>query len=199
MSSEAAEQKDGVRRQVRWEVKRLSAAARAAGSAHVCSAVQQDRQWREAKVILLYVALGNELDVSPMLRDGLSSGRTIAIPAYDPLHGLYVPRQVKDPAVELEIGIFGVVEPKPACPVVPPNRLDFAIIPGVAFTLEGRRVGRGKGHYDRLLALVAGVKCGVAFDEQIVEAIPTESHDVRMDWIVTPTRFVRLGGSGAGF
>jgi 5-formyltetrahydrofolate cyclo-ligase len=80
---------------------------------------------------------------------------------------------------------------------VPPNRLDFAIVPGVAFTLEGRRVGRGKGHYDRLLSSVGGVKCGVAFDEQIVEAIPVEPHDVRMDWIVTPTRLARLGGLDA--
>jgi len=199
MNLEARDEKAEVRRRIRWEMKRLSAATRATASAQVCSRIQQDRQWREARVVLLYVALRNELDVTPLLRDALSDGRTITIPGYDADRGVYVPRQVRDPGLELEPGVFGVAEPRSGCPVVSPNRLDFVIVPGLAFTLEGRRVGRGKGHYDRLLASVGGVKCGVAFDEQIVEAIPVEPHDVRMDWIVTPTRFVCSGRRDARF
>jgi len=106
---------------------------------------------------------------------------------------------VNDLAVDTHVGEFGVIEPVAACPVIPPNRLDFVVVPGVAFTLDGRRIGRGKGFYDRLLARVDGVKCGVAFDEQIVEMIPLEPHDIRMDWIVTPTRLVRVSEDGARF
>jgi len=68
------------------------------------------------------------------------------------------------------------------------------LIPGIAFDLHGRRLGRGKGFYDRLLTEIRGVKCGIAFDEQIVEKIPVEPHDVRMDFILTPTRFAEITG-----
>jgi len=148
---------------------------------------------------MLYLALGDEIDLGPLFRDALSSGRLVALPGYDAATGAYLPRQVVDPARDLNAGAFGITEPRGSCPLISPNRLDFAIVPGVAFTLEGRRIGRGKGHYDRLLASVGGVKCGVAYDEQIVEAIPSEPHDVRMDWIVTPTRSVRAGERDARF
>ncbi|HTG44362.1 MAG TPA: 5-formyltetrahydrofolate cyclo-ligase, partial [Verrucomicrobiae bacterium] len=72
----------------------------------------------------------------------------------------------------------------------PLNRLDFVLVPGVAFDSTGRRLGRGRGFYDQLLAGVTGIKCGVALDEQIVEKLPTEAHDIAMDYILTPTRWL---------
>ena len=69
------------------------------------------------------------------------------------------------------------------------NRLDLVLVPGVAFDLNGRRLGRGKGYYDRLLAEFEGWTCGVAFDQQVVEAVPSEPHDMRLTCLVTPTRW----------
>jgi 5-formyltetrahydrofolate cyclo-ligase len=66
----------------------------------------------------------------------------------------------------------------------------LVLVPGVAFDSHGRRLGRGKGFYDQLLAFVRGTKCGVAFDEQIVPEIPIEPHDVRLNCILTPTRWI---------
>ena len=65
-----------------------------------------------------------------------------------------------------------------------------------AFAIDGSgtRLGRGKGYYDRLLAAVRGTKCGVAFDEQIVGAIPVGPLDIRVNCIVTPTRWVEVAG-----
>jgi 5-formyltetrahydrofolate cyclo-ligase len=68
------------------------------------------------------------------------------------------------------------------------------LVPGVAFDLQGNRLGRGKGFYDRLLAEIRGVKCGVAFEEQIVDEIPVGSHDAAMDFIVTPSRVITITG-----
>jgi 5-formyltetrahydrofolate cyclo-ligase len=63
------------------------------------------------------------------------------------------------------------------------------VVPGVAFTSDGARLGRGGGHYDQLLARRVGeVRVGIAFDLQIVPAIPEEAHDERMDLVVTPSR-----------
>jgi 5-formyltetrahydrofolate cyclo-ligase len=66
------------------------------------------------------------------------------------------------------------------------------LVPGVAFDLHGRRLGRGKGFYDRLLADVRGKTCGVAFDEQIVREVPVEPHDSDVNCILTPTRWIEL-------
>jgi 5-formyltetrahydrofolate cyclo-ligase len=73
----------------------------------------------------------------------------------------------------------------------------FVVSPGLAFAVDGRRLGRGKGFYDRMLAAVDGLTCGVAFDEQLVEELPVDPHDIRVSWILTPTRLVRAN-PGAG-
>jgi 5-formyltetrahydrofolate cyclo-ligase len=62
----------------------------------------------------------------------------------------------------------------------------------VAFDLHGHRLGRGKGYYDRLLTAVRGTACGVAFDQQLVPEIPIGPHDVRMNCLLTPTRWIAL-------
>ena len=72
------------------------------------------------------------------------------------------------------------------------NRLDLVLVPGVAFDLQGRRLGRGRGFYDRLLADVDGIKCGIAFDEQMVNEVPAGPPDVRLNFILTPTRCVEI-------
>ena len=81
-------------------------------------------------------------------------------------------------------------EPAAHCAEVPLNRLDLVLVPGVAFDARGGRLGRGKGFYDRLLAAVRGTKCGVAFDEQIVDAVPNGPLDIRLNCILTPTRLI---------
>ena len=63
------------------------------------------------------------------------------------------------------------------------------LIPGLAFALNGARLGRGKGYFDRLLAQVAGTRCGVAFDWQVLSEIPTEAHDILVDCLVTPSQW----------
>jgi 5-formyltetrahydrofolate cyclo-ligase len=94
--------------------------------------------------------------------------------------------------MEIVSGQFGIREPDPDCIEIPSHQLDLVLVPGVAFDLHGRRLGRGKGFYDRLLTEVRGMKCGVAFDEQVLNEIPKESHDIHMNFILTPTRCVTV-------
>jgi 5-formyltetrahydrofolate cyclo-ligase len=61
-------------------------------------------------------------------------------------------------------------------------------VPGLGFTPDGRRLGKGRGYYDRLLRLVRAFRCGIAFDEQIIEDLPAGPHDERLDCILTPSR-----------
>ncbi len=83
-------------------------------------------------------------------------------------------------------GRLGVLEPSPEVERAELAEGDLLIVPGVAFTHAGERLGRGGGHYDRLLAEArAAASIGVAFDIQIVREVPMEPHDRRVDWVVT--------------
>ena len=193
MNESIREQKSALRRRIRNELARLSPGARLAASAQACSRLRQERIWREAGSVLLYAPLADEPDVEPLWRDALATGKTLALPRFDPETGSYQACRVLNPAEDLKPGQFGIPEPGENCPPVALKRLDFILTPGVGFTLDGRRLGRGKGFYDRLLSSVRGSKCGIAFDEQIVNDIPAELHDIRLDCILTPTRWFRTG------
>ena len=70
-------------------------------------------------------------------------------------------------------------------------RARAGVVPGVAFDQACRRIGRGGGHYDRMLAEMAAWKIGVAFDFQVFGEVPYDTHDVAMDLVVTPTQTIR--------
>lgn len=191
--TEAGLAKKLLRTQIRAVLRCLSPAEREARAAAGCDRLSRQRSWREAGAILFYAPLAGELDVWPLLAVALAQGKTVALPRFVPAKAAYEPARVGDPARDLRSGRYGIREPGPACPVIPANRLDLILVPGLAFDLSGHRLGRGQGFYDRLLSQVSGLKCGVAFDEQVVPALPVEPHDVTLDCILTPTRWLRFG------
>jgi len=193
MRPAATEAKAALRAAVRAKLAALSPGIRSTTSAQACARLQNEVVWQDAGAVLLYAPIGDELDVWPLVRDALARDKIVALPRFDGERQTYVACQITHPDRDLRAGRFGIREPDPSCPIVPINRLDFAAAPGVAFTLDGRRLGRGKGFYDRLLATVRGVKCGVGFDEQIVSTIPIEPHDILLDCILTPTQWRRFG------
>ena len=95
-------------------------------------------------------------------------------------------------ADELVPGHFGIYEPHPNSPSAG-NGFDLILVPGLAFDTGGGRLGRGKGYYDRFLAGARGFCVGLCFDDQIVERVPMESHDQRMDFVVTPSAIYSCG------
>lgn len=94
---------------------------------------------------------------------------------------------ISHPDLELQPGYIGLLEPRPDSPVLPPTELDVILVPGLAFTRDGERLGKGGGFYDRYLAQ-GGVKAlllGVAFSCQIVEKIPCGPLDKRVNKVFT--------------
>ncbi len=82
-------------------------------------------------------------------------------------------------------GPFQILEPADG-EIVPVQDLAGCLIPGLAFSHSGVRLGRGRGFYDRALELFAGVRMGLCFSIQFVEAeVPSEPHDLRMNYVVT--------------
>ena len=141
-------------------------------------------------MILFFAPLLEEIDVWPLLPEALSAGKKVALPRFDAATDAYVACQVENLDRDVVQGKFGIREPRAHCPPLLPPTADLILVPGVGFDLAGRRLGRGKGFYDQLLKSIRGTKCGVAFDQQVVREIPAEPHDVRLDYLLTPTRWV---------
>jgi len=184
------EQKAKLRKEIRAVLQSISPAARAAASAQIRTRLKEQDFWQKAASTLFFAPMPDEVDVWPLLEEALAVGKITALPRFDPVSNDYLACRVQHPQNEIGPGQFGIREPKAVCPEIPLERLGLVLVPGVAFDLGGCRLGRGRGYYDRLLPEIPGIKCGIAFDEQIVEAVPAGKLDVRMDFILTPTRCV---------
>lgn len=144
----------------------------------VNAAVMGTREWQDARTVLLYKHKGKEFSVNNLGNAGFRTRKRVVFPRVE--EGRLVLHAV-DAWTGLSPGTFGVDEPSAEAPVVDPADVDLAVVPGLAWTKDGHRMGQGGGFYDRLLPDVAGGTFGVGFDVQIVDSLPLESHDVPVD------------------
>lgn len=147
-------------------------------------------EWKQARKVMLFAPLPDELDIRPLIADALNSNRLVALPRFNIEQAMYEAALVADSNTDLIPGFKGIMEPRPKCPTVPMAEFDLVLVPGLGFDVTGARLGRGKGYYDRILADVRGKRCGVAMDWQVVQAIPVSGHDMKVDFILTPTRWI---------
>ncbi len=194
MSVSIPERKQQLRDELRAKLKELPAEEQKALSAQAATLLQQQSPWRQASSVLFYAPLNYEIDLRPLMAVALEQNKLVALPKFIPDSGSYGAFQLKNLSVDCAPGKFGIHEPLESCPAWPLNQLDLVLVPGVGFDFAGHRLGRGKGFYDRLLAEVSGIRCGVAFDGQMIAAIPCEPHDVGLDCILTPTRWLDVSG-----
>jgi len=178
-----------LRAHLRAALAKISPAVRAVESIDLCARLKA--QMPSAHTILFFAPLPDELDVWPLLEESLAAGKVVALPYFDPEKNTYSARRIKNAAADIVTGKFGVREPLSGCAEIPFADFDLVLVPGMAFDLAGNRLGRGLGFYDRMLESVSGIKCGVGYDFQLMEKIPTEPHDARVNFILTPTRCVR--------
>ncbi len=144
--------------------------------------------YRDASAVVLYSAIGNEVSTDRIFADALASGRAVFYPRVDTATGTIVARRIRDRA-ELARGAYGILEPPASA-----ERLDsksfakvLVCVPGVAFGLEGQRLGRGGGHYDRFIGQLGGeaISVGLAYSFQLLDRIPETGLDRRLNFIVT--------------
>jgi len=192
MSTEISARKSELRQQLRAKLKSLAAGDCAESSLRACELLRAQMIWKNAGAILFYAPLPDEVDLSPLLDEALAAKKIVALPRFLVATKTYAAVQIKSWKDDGAPGKFGIHEPSENCPVIPLNHLDLVLAPGVGFDSIGHRLGRGQGFYDRLLAQVSGIKCGIAFDEQMVQEIPAEPHDVRLNCILTPTRWLQI-------
>jgi 5-formyltetrahydrofolate cyclo-ligase len=191
MQKTIREAKQALRDQVRAAVTRMEPGERVTASAQARVLLAAQPLWRTAQRVLFFAPLPEELDVWPLLAVALSTAKRVALPRFVAKTKTYEVCQILDPRLDLQVGHFGIREPHSRCAPLASTRLDLILVPGVAFDLQGRRLGHGKGYYDHLLKGLSGTTCGVAFDQQIVDEVPVEPHDVRLNCVLTATRWLQ--------
>ena len=143
--------------------------------------------WAAARCVCCYLAAPTETQTDRLLEDCRRSGRRLCVPAFCPRRRAYFPAWLP-PAAALAPGYGGIAEPRDPQWVPADARVELAVVPGLAFDRAGARLGHGRGHYDRLLALAGmreAFKAGLAFEFQMVNQLPSCAWDVRMDVVVT--------------
>jgi 5-formyltetrahydrofolate cyclo-ligase len=160
----------------------LAGASKPGDSSALMEQVQALDSWKKASSVLLYAPLPEEPDAA-LLINNQGEKRFLFPKIEGDTLGIY--RSGKKS--RWITGPFGLQEPDPesweACS---PAEVDLVIVPGLAFDLSGRRLGRGRGYYDRLLGLpeFIGIKIGLAWSWQLLSSVPAEEHDIRMDQVL---------------
>ena len=190
--TDSAQLKQSLRAEARQRLRALSPEAQKFQSTLACELFLSQPLYKHAKSLLLYMPLQAELDVRLILERAISDRKDVALPRFLPETNSYGAFFVRDEP--LAPGPYNVLEPSMRNPA-PLNQLDLILVPGLGFDARGRRLGRGKGFYDRLLCTTTGVKCGICFDEQLLAEIPVEPHDIHLDFVATPTRWIDCRGS----
>jgi 5-formyltetrahydrofolate cyclo-ligase len=148
--------------------------------------VLASESYRDASAIVLYAAIGNEVSTDLILTDALRSGRAVFYPRVEA--GMIVARRIHDRA-ELARGAYGILEPPESAEVLDSKSFTkiLVCVPGVAFGLEGQRLGRGGGHYDRFIGQLGreAITVGLAYSFQLLDRIPETGLDRRLNFIVT--------------
>ena len=173
--------KRALRKEIRAEIAKLSADEKQTLSAQIFSKIATLSKLEEASVVALFVSLHDEPQTAEFIESLLHKNKRVVVPRIegDEMNFYDISEGVK-------IGSFGIMEPTSKEPIEP-SEIDVMIVPGVVFTLNGARCGRGKGFYDKYLSRngFRAHTIGVCYPCQIVENLPTEEHDRVLDCVIS--------------
>lgn len=143
----------------------------------------------KAKHVLLYASMPQEIDTLKLIKKH-NKEKNIVLPTVctdSNTLKLYHLQNLR----ELHSGYQGILEiPHCTKDTHKPEEIDFCIVPGLAFDLQGNRIGYGKGFYDELLRKTDAPKAALAYDFKIYESIPTSKYDIPVDYIITPDKII---------
>jgi 5-formyltetrahydrofolate cyclo-ligase len=140
-----------------------------------------EEAFREAKVVMFYVSLKDEVNTMSMIDEAIRIGKRVCVPVIIKEEKRLIAGEIKDRIADLERQHFGIYQPKAGhVKEVPLEDIDLIIVPGIAFDKKNVRLGRGHGYYDRFLCALPNKTrtVGLAFDFQVVEHLPQDSHDI---------------------
>lgn len=180
-----------VRHLIRTEKKKLSREQMEAAGEQIKAVIKNFLLYQEAEVIYLFASYNQELPTYGIINQALSEGKKIALPKVE---GKNIVFYYLTDLSQLAPGYQGIPEPSIENLATPPsNKPALMLMPGLAFTKNGERLGYGGGFYDRYLSKVppkSFVTCGLGYDFQVLQSLPMEDYDFYIDYLMTPTLVV---------
>jgi 5-formyltetrahydrofolate cyclo-ligase len=155
----------------------------------VCENLCELPVFQKAETVLVYLSTSHEVDTSQIALRAWDHSKRVLAPRVSWEQRRMLPVEIKSLTSDVRDGGMGLREPVEGMPV-PVSEIDLVIVPGLGFDPHGNRLGRGRGFYDRFLSHrdSKGVSCGVAFESQVVESIPSGPHDIRVKMLVTDAK-----------
>lgn len=197
-------EKQAIRKSILALREQLPADSRVAQSAAITEHLLQLPEYRQADTVLGYMNFGAEFTSELWVLQVLADGKRLILPKVNHHTNHLDLYRVDDLETQLAQGLWGIREPivERCTRVFAPNEVEFALLPGVAFTRKGSRLGYGGGFYDKLLSGMTKrpVLAAACFALQIVEHLPQEATDVKVDLIATEQELIscsalRLGNN----
>ncbi len=174
-----------LRRRLRASIRGLDDAVRHAKSMEACRSVLSSDWWKSASSVFVYLASEYEVDTTPLLEAAWKDSKRVFVPRREQQGRSLVAVEIRDWLDCLPAG-DGVLEPLPRV-TADLSQAELAVVPGLGFDLRGARLCRGRGTYEGLLApsAVRAHRCGLAFEEQVVEHIQTPASHRLLHTLVT--------------
>lgn len=173
--------KHKIRAHIKEKIKSISELEKSRKSDIIKTKLFSEEVFKKAKTVMFYVSLKDEVSTLSMIDEAIKTGKRICVPVILKEEKRLVACEVKDRRSDLESQYFGICQPiKGRVREVPLEDIDLVVVPGIAFDKNNVRLGRGHGYYDRFLSRLPDTAktIGLAFDFQVVDHLPKDSHDI---------------------
>lgn len=156
--------KNELRKSIKQKISKMSVEEQNTASGTIWNKIENDYNFKAAKTILLFWSIAGEPFTHNFV-EKWSKEKNIVLPV---VVGENLILRLYE-ANKMEIGAYNILQPSPLSRTISPSEIEYAVIPGVAFDLKGRRLGHGKGYYDRLMPALKCPTCGVCFSTALVD------------------------------
>lgn len=148
--------------------------------------------YKNASNIFIYVSMEDEIYTHKIIERAIEDGKSVSVPKVDLQHKLMKAVTI-DSLKQLKEGVYGVLEPETFENVIAFKNIDLVIVPGLAFDLEGGRIGYGGGYYDKFLKDLEGTtKVALSYEFQIVDKVPREVFDITVNAIISEDKVYNI-------
>lgn len=178
--------KDEIRASMKLQRKGLSKEYIKSASDLISKRILTLDELKNAETIMVFLSSFNEPRTDLIISELLAQKKKIVVPVSDTITHTITPSYL-DTLYDTSSGAYNIREPK-ELRIAQTTDIDIALIPALALSRYGNRIGFGMGYYDRFLSDFNGLKIGVCYDFQIFDTLPHNPHDVKMDLIITEKR-----------
>ncbi|MBN2375500.1 MAG: 5-formyltetrahydrofolate cyclo-ligase [Sedimentisphaerales bacterium] len=186
--------KGNLRRHLRELADQMTDEQVAEKSLVACDLLCKTPEFAQAKVVMFFLSLSHEVETEQAIWKAFDSGKAVLVPKVDWTARKMMAVKLSGTDAELIKEPIGQLRSPKEIDPVEASTIDLVVVPGLGFDKSGNRLGLGGGFYDRYLSGkdFRGIKCGLAFEEQVVEEIPVADHDQEIDMLVTNSEVRRF-------